>query len=239
MSGSLRGIATEWVIEDVPVVHLLALCHLALLGITRVIESAVIGLPGYAGRARAFDGVGQKLLRGGLNDMQRAHLRATLGCAIRDILAIVRCLPPIERHRPILGKLIGVHQHFVSAVHSFTNEEHRLVLFAFTPGVEVILAAHLRLAQIADFEQLLDAVMQLIATGQLVENAARINQLLGDPLLRFRIASIFQPAVGVDNLVAEVIVGDGLLLGSGRLWNGHRRSVAAVVLGQYGCEQQH
>ena len=80
--------------------------------------------------------------------------------------------------------------------------------------------------------------MQLVATGQLVENAAGVRQLLGDPLLRLRTASILQPAVWIGNLVAEVIVGDGLLLGCGRLWNGHRRSAAAIALGQCGCEQQ-
>ena len=177
----LRGIAAQRVIEDVPVVHLLAFCHLALLGITRVIEAAVIGLPRDAGRARAFDGVGQQLVRGGLDDVQRAHLGAALGGAVRDILAVVRGLPPVERHRAVLGKLVGVHQHFVFAVHAFADVENRLVLLAFTAGVEVILAAHLRLAQVADFEQLLDAVVQLVAAGQLVEDAARVGQLRRRP----------------------------------------------------------
>ena len=79
----------------------------------------------------------------------------------------------------------------------------------------------------------------LFAAGQLVENAARVGQLFGDPLLRLRTASILQPAVRVDNLVAEVIVGDRLLLGRGRLGNVHRgRGVAIIALRQRGCEQQ-
>ena len=65
--------------------------------------------------------------------------------------------------------------------------------------------------------------MQLVAAWQLIENATRVGQLIGDPLLRFGSAAIFQPAIRVDNLVAEVVVGDGLLFGGGRLGNIHRR----------------
>ena len=205
-------------IEDVPVVHLLAFGNLALLGIARVVEAAVIGLPRDAGGARAFDGVGQQLVGGGLDDVQRAHLGAAFGGAVRDILAVVRCLPPVERNRSILGKLVDVHQHFVLAVHVFADVEDGLVLLAFAAGVEVILAANLRLAQVADFEQLLDAVVQLVAAGQLVEDAARVGQLRRHPLLRLGTASILQPAVRVDNLVAEVVVGDRLLAWLREAW---------------------
>src|ERR1022692_829756 len=210
-------------IEDVPVVPLLAVCHFALLGITRVIEAAVVGLPRNAGRACAFDGVGQQLLVGGLDDVQRAHLGAALGGAVSGVLAVERCLPPVERHRPVFGKLVGVHQHFIFAVHAFADVEDGLVLLAFTAGVKIILAAHLRLAQVAVFEQLLDAVVQLFAAGQLVEDAACVGQLRRHPLLRLGTATILQPAVRINNFAAEVIVGYGLLLGCGWLGNSHRR----------------
>ena len=86
---------------------------------------------------------GSSLLRRGLDDVQRAHLGAALGSAVSDVLAVVRRLPPVERDRAVLGKLVGIDQHFVFAVDAFADVEHRLVLLAFAAGVEVVLAANL------------------------------------------------------------------------------------------------
>ncbi len=166
---------------------------------------------------------GSSLRRGGFDHVQRAHLRAALRGAVGDELAIVRGVPPVERDGAVFGKLVRIDQNFVVAVNALANVEHRLVLLAVATRVEVIVAADLGVAQIADLEQLLHAVVQLVAAGQLVENAARVGQLLGDPLLRLGSAAVFQPAVRVDNLVAEVVVGDRLLFGCGRFGNIHCR----------------
>ena len=72
---------------------------------------------------------------------------------------MVRWLPPVEGHRPALRKRVDIHQHFVFAVHVFADVEDGLVLLAFTASVKIIVAAHLGLAQIADFDQLLNAVV--------------------------------------------------------------------------------
>lgn len=226
-------IAAERMIEDVPVVHLLTGRDFARLGIARVVEAAVVGLPGNAGCPRASDGVGQQLARRGLDDLQRAHLGATLRRSVGDILAVVRNVPPVESDRAVLGKLVDVEQRHVGAVHAFADVEHSLVLLAVATGVEVVVAADLSLEQAADFEQVLDAVMQLIAAGKLVENAARVGEQRGDLLLGLGALAIFEPAIRVDNLAAEVFVGDRLLRGCRRLGKGHRgrRRVGAVVLG--------
>ena len=226
----LRGITAQRVIEDVPVIHLLAVCNIALLRIARVIETAIIGLPRYAGGARALDGIGQQLAGASLDDAQRAHLGAAFGRAVSDKLSIVRWLPPIQRHRSSYGKRVDIQEHFVFAVDVFTNVEDGLVLLALAAGVEVILAADFRSAEIADLDELLNAVVQLVAAGQLVEDAARIGQLRQHPLLRFGSTSILQPAVRINNLVAEVIIGDGLLFGRGGLGNVHRRRVTTMVV---------
>ncbi len=235
----LRRFAPQRVIEDVPVVHLLAFGHVALLRIARVVEAAVVRLPRDAGRTRAFNDVGQQLAGRGLDDVQRAHLGATLRRSVRDILSVVRHTPPVERRGAVLGKLIGVHQHFVLAIYAFAHVEHGLVLLAVAAGVEVIIAADLRLAEVANLQQLLDAIMQLLAAGQLVEDAARVRQLSGDPLLCLGRAAILQPAVGIDNLLAKVVVGHGLLLGFGWLRDVHRgRRARVVVLRGCGRAQQ-
>ncbi len=103
-------------------------------------------------------------------------------------------------------------------VDALADVEHRLVLRAFAAGVEVVRSADFDAAEIADLEQLLEAGAQLIAAGQLVENAARVGKLCRYPLLGLGTAAVFQPSIVVDNLVAVVVVGDGLLLGGGRLW---------------------
>jgi hypothetical protein len=106
--------------------------------------------------------------------------------------------------------------------------QHRLILFAIASSVKVIVVADLRVAKVADLQQLPHALVQLPAARQLVENAARVRQLYGNPMLRLGSAAVFQPTVRIDDLLPEVIVGDGLLLSRGRLRDIHRGGVAAL-----------
>ena len=213
----LRGIAAKRVIEHVPVVHLLPGSNFARLGIAGVIETAIITFPGQAGGTRTLDDVGQQLVRGGFDDPQRTDFGSSRGGSVGNVLPVVRRYPPIERDGAVLGKRVHIDQNFIVAVDAFADVQHRLVLRALTAGVEVIVAADLGTTEVADLQQLIEPLVELLAARQVVENAARVRQLLGDPLLGGGTVAVFQPAIVVDDFVRVVIIGDGLLLGCGRL----------------------
>ncbi len=153
--------------------------------------------------------------------MKRAQFRAAFGDAIGYVLSLVRRLPPVERDRAVDRELVDVNQDLVAAADALTNVQHRLVLLAFATRVEVNVASHGSLAEGADLEKTLEACGKRVAVGQLVEDAARVGELFGNPALRRRRVPVLEPLIGVDDQLAEVLVGDRMLLRVRRFKNRH------------------
>ncbi len=69
---------------------------------------------------------------------------------------------------------------------ALTHQQHRLILAAFSPSIEVILPADLRRPDRPNREQFFQPLMNLRTPRQRIENAPRIRQLLAHVLLSRR-----------------------------------------------------
>ncbi len=199
------GIGAEVVIENVAVVHLLAVGNVAFLGITGVIEAGVVGKPGDAAGAGALDGVGELVAGFGFDDMEGAHFRAAGRGAVGEILSVLGRLEPVEGDGAVGGELVDVEQDAIFGVGfcfgaAFSDVKHGLVLHAFAAGVEIIFAADLWLADAADAEEFGEALVNGVAAGEGIEESVGISHLLGHPLLSVGTGAILEPAVVVDDL---------------------------------------
>src|SRR5438270_5179611 len=132
-------------------------------------------MPGDAGRPRSLDGARQEPSGGGLNHAQGAHFRATRRSAVSHILAIVRRMPPVQRDGPVRSQLVGIHQDAIFTVYPFSHVKYGLVLHAFTTSIEVVLAADLRRANVANGQQLFQALVNLVTSRQRVEKLASVS----------------------------------------------------------------
>jgi hypothetical protein len=218
------------VIKDVQIVNVVALGHVTLLGIASVIETGIIFLPRHLGDAGLRDGVGQQLAGGRLNHVQGAVLGAARRGAIGHVLAVVRREPPVESDRAVGGHLVGVHQRPVFSLKTLPHQQDRLVLRAFAPGIKEVGPANLGRPDRASRKQLGKPLMNAIAPGQGIKQAARVSHFLAHILLRVRTVGILQPAIGIGDLVPVDGIDDRIHLGLGRP-RGRSRTGSGVVPG--------
>ena len=193
-------IASQFVIEHMPVVHLLSLRHVTFLRIARVIKTRVVEHPCDAARTRPLDRIGQRAARPGFDNVQRAHLRSARRSSVRQISSILRRLIPIQRDGSVRGKLVRIHQHPIFSIHAFPHIEHRLVLHSLAPHIKIIFPANLRLREAANAQQFSQPLMNRLPSRQRIKYRSRIRHLLRHPLLRVRILPILQPPVVINNL---------------------------------------
>ena len=203
-------------IEDVQVVDVVALGHVALVGIASVIEAGIVLLPRHLGDASLPDFVRQQLAGGGLDDVQGAVFGAAGRGAVSDVLAIVRREPPVERHGAVGGHLVGIHQRPVFSMQAFPHQQHRLVLGALAPDIKEVRPGELRRPDGANRKQLGQPIVDAVAPRQRIEQAAGVRHLIAHISLRVRTAGILQPAVGIGNLVPMNGIDDRVHLGLGR-----------------------
>ena len=133
---------------------------------------------------------------------------------------------------PSADELVCVEQHPIFAFHAFAHVEHRLVLHAFAPRIEVIMDQRSAAGNVADGQQLLEALLDLFAAGQRIEHAARVGEFFADPSLGLWTLGVFEPAIVVDDLmtVQRLLDRSDLCLG----WRGG--SGRAVILRPNRCD---
>ncbi len=117
--------------EHRPVITLVAGRDVAGRRIAGVEKAAAVGQPGQ----RA--GPGPRDLVGDVAHAQHRFLAAVLGHAVGQQRAVLRRKPPVQRARPVGGQRVDVDQHTVGAGHAVAHVQHRLVLLAVAPGVEI------------------------------------------------------------------------------------------------------
>ncbi len=232
------GIAGEFVIENVTVVHLLAVGHFAFFRIARVIEAGVVELPCDGSGTGALDGVGKNGAGFGFDDVQRAHFGAAGRGAVGDILSGLAGIVPVERDGAVGRKFVGIDQHAVGPVETVAYIKDWLVLHPLALGVEIVVAGDRRRRDVADREQVGQTFVDGLASREAIENAARVSHLLLDPLLRLRIFSVLQPAIIVENFRPVIHVDDRLLVSHGRS-GGSRRSFGIVARINRGSQQNN
>src|ERR1039458_7826097 len=197
----LGGIGSELVVENLDVVNLFSIRHLAFLGIASVVEGGAVLHPGHAGEACALDGIGQQFTGRAFDDMERALFRSAGRRPISNVLSVFRRIPPVEGNGPVGRELVDVEEHAVVIVQSLAHIKDGLVLVAFAAGMEIVLTPQLRNSDGPNLKQLREARIDLVAPGQRVENGARVAEFLIDVALGVGIIRILEIAVGIDDLV--------------------------------------
>ena len=91
-------------------------------------------------------------------------------------------MPPVQRDGPVRSQLVGIHQDAIFTVYPFSHVKYGLVLHAFTTSIEVVLAADLRRANVANGQQL----FQALVNGTMAHTSFRIPGLALDRALRAR-----------------------------------------------------
>ena len=189
-------------IENLDVVNLFTIGHFAFLGMSSVIETGAIFHPSNAGKARAFDGLGQNFAGRSFDEVKRALFRSAGGSAIGHIFSVFSRKPPVERDGSVGGQFVNVNQNLIVTFQFLAHIENGLVLVALAPGMEIIFAAHLRSADGAYLKQLRQARISFLASGEGVKDRAGITEFLLDVTLGIWVVRIFQIAIRIDDLMA-------------------------------------
>ena len=185
--------------------------------IVGAVEEAV-SLPGGPGELRPFDMVREQFAGGGVHHVELLPVASAAGNAVGRILAVVAEIHALEGHGAVFAEGVGVQEHARLPVRRILLIEHALVLQAvvlikipFAVG-----AAH-GSAHLLIVTDLLEALQQLGAERNM-SKVVRSRTVLGfDPGRSLVGTVIFQPAVRVGHLGAEIVVGSGVLAGLGRL----------------------
>ena len=128
-----------------------------------------------------------------------------------DVLVVVRGAGQAGCHCAVFAERIGVEEHFVFAVQSFSDVPHALVLEAVVLADVVAVANLPRGAHFFIVEDLLVAVVDGAAERDAIEVAAGYGVLGFHPGARLFAAVVFEPPVGVGDIRSEVGVHHAVL----------------------------
>ena len=154
----------------------------------------------------AVDLVGSERLVGGVHHADLHPVRTRRGGRIGKPAAVLREGHVGQGHRPVVGELIGVEEHLAGLARLLRAVDHRLVLqtvvISVVPPVAVLARGAL-LGVVPHFGQpLADGP----AERNLREVVLRHGVLGGDPRGRGLRVVVLEPAVGIGNLRAEIVV---------------------------------
>src|SRR5260370_40526997 len=90
------------------------------------------------------------------------------------------------------GKFVHVDQHPIFAAQALAHIKDGLVLVAFAARVEVVLTTHLRSSDGANFKQLREAGIDLVASRERVKNGSRGAEFLFDVELGIGVVPVVQ-----------------------------------------------
>ena len=171
-----------------------------------VIEPLGIGRPPCAREFHPLDLVGSERLVGGVHHADLHPVRTRRGGRIGKPAAVLREGHVGQGHRPVVGELIGVEEHLAGLARLLRAVDHRLVLqtvvISVVPPVAVLARGAL-LGVVPHFGQpLADGP----AERNLREIVLRHGVLGGDPRGRGLRVVVLEPAVGIGNLRAEIVV---------------------------------
>ena len=110
-------------------------------------RTRAVGEPGQIRRARPRDPIGQRRARVDLQHVEHALLAAVLREPVGQQAPVLAGIEPVERGRALGIERVGVDQDAVLAVDALAHVQHRLVLPAVPPLVEVAAGHRLRRAR--------------------------------------------------------------------------------------------
>jgi hypothetical protein len=138
--------------------------------------------------------------------VQRRHLGAPARQPDRDETGIRRRVVPVDRHETVAVELVRVDERPVMAVHRVSHVQHRLRLGALAPQVKDPSRHGPRRPEEPDREQLAQPLSERVSLRQRIEHRPRARVLRLRPLRHPGARRILEPAVGIDDALAEVRV---------------------------------
>ena len=124
--------------------------------------------------------------------------------------AVLRRRPLREGRRAVLRPVVGIDQDAVRSIHALAHEKGRLTVEAGVAGEEVTFALLVRSAEAFVIEQCGQPLAEDATAGQLGKIGSGDAVLCIDPGSNLRIAAnvVLQPAVGIGDRRAEMLVDD-------------------------------
>ncbi len=182
------------------------------------IEEA-IARPADVGGFDPFQSVGENFAGSDFHDVDFLPIGTSSRNAVGDVTAVLGNIENAEARSAVFGKLVGIEKHFGGGVEAALDVEDVLVLQAIVFEKEVGVAAAEGRRIFGIVEKFFEAMLDLSAVGNLIEIGKR-NFILGfDPGEGFGGVVVLEPAVGICDLGAVIVVdligfaGDGIVEG--------------------------
>ena len=177
-------------------------------GEARIEKAFAAAVPGGLGKFHPLHRVVQRPAAVDVDQAQRAPVAARILHGIGEIFAVGRGRPFGQRARPVARPAIGVEQQPLRSRQAFADIERGLVFQTLVIAIEIAAARLARHGVAAMGEERLQPGLERIAPRQRVEIAAGERIFLRHPVAHRRIAAqvVFEPAIGVGHLDAEMIL---------------------------------
>ena len=180
-------------------------------GIAAVEEAGVVRHPGDRRELREIDQVARVLAVLDITNLPLPPVRAAVRLRVRDVAAVPAGREPGQRHGRVVAPGVRVEQHVSGRlvtllVHRLRDVDHALVLESVVVVVEVALAALAGRAPALVVPDRAEPLFDRFAAGQRGQEWLRDFVLGSDPGRRLLAVEVFQPAVRIRDLDAEVVV---------------------------------
>ena len=192
-------------------------------------ETLLVGAELYAGVACTEQGVGQIFTAGDVADVDGFFIGAARAGAVDEQLAVFGDVVDLDRGVLVGTELGGIDEAFILTVQAATEIDGALVLIREALFEEEIAAAFDGNAITLDALEFGEFVDHGGSDFDLREILLGVLHLLGDPGAGLGAVLVFEPAIGVGDLRAVDLLGDGLLLRRRR-----RRKCDAVAAFDFG-----
>ena len=171
-----------------------------------VIEPFGVGGPDRARELHPVDSVLREFARAGVHHADLHPVRAGSGGGIGQVAAVLREREVGKGHRAVVGKAVGIEEHLALGGGIARAVEHRLVLEPVVIEIVVIIPVSAQAPLFGIVPQLGQPLADRVAVGYLPQVVLRDGVLGLDPCGRGLRIVVLQPAVGVGDLGAEVVV---------------------------------
>ncbi len=177
------------------------------LVVAAVEETGAVAAPAYARELHPLERVGGRLAAIDVKHMPFFPVRAGGRQAVGEIFAVLADRITLQGYGAVGRERVRIEQHARRGIERIGDVEHGLILQAVVARVEIFAAAQLRWAVTLEIPQLGQTLPEPVATGDLREIGGRKPVLGLDPGMCVRRVDCFQPAIGIGDLGAVVVVG--------------------------------